>query len=79
MPHQEMTFLGWLTYEHDLYPFRLTKDGKIDFGAGLEESEKWGLTNIRDRKIVLGEYANFQLDETDYTYKISKIDDLTSL
>lgn len=78
--HKQLTFLGWMTSEnHGLHPFRLTKDGKIDFGSEYAEQERWSATNIRSKKIARGEYATFDIEGSSYIYQITQIDDLAAL
>lgn len=63
-----------------LHPFVLRRDGRMDYGSLLEDDrERFGRTNIRDRRIRLGEVItviehdeDVRLDR-EYTYKIRQI------
>ena len=59
------------------YPVLLQMNGQIDLGSQEEDSlERFQQTNLRDRKMVLGEFVTFSVDDEEFTYKISNVHQL---
>ena len=60
------------------YPFALVADGSMDFGAAYEnEEDRWWQTDLREKKIEMGAAFKVTSKETEYEYKIVKIDVLS--
>lgn len=54
------------------FPFLLTSDGRIDFGAAEEPSSRYWQTNLRNRFIRDGELVTIEGDE-EWVYRIAKL------
>lgn len=54
---------GWwgkLKGTEDLMPFIYFPTGKLDFGTGFEEEDRYGQTNIQSKRLDVGEYVTVE-------------------
>jgi hypothetical protein len=74
---------GQFSDHNNCYPVLLQRNGQIDLGsqadlAAIKEDrlERFQRTNLRDRKMVLGEFVTFWVDDEEFPYKISNVQKL---
>jgi hypothetical protein len=74
---------GQFSDRNNCYPVLLQRNGQIDLGSQADlpatkedRLERFQRTNLRDRKMVLGEFVTFWVDDEEFPYKISNVQKL---
>ena len=57
---------------NEYWPFRLGRNGRIDFGCELEDADRFAEINLLEKTIALDEYCTYKDRECELTYKVNR-------
>lgn len=57
----------------DLLPFIFFPSGKIDFGTGFEEENRYAQTNLPTKRLHVGEYVTMEVGDDEHCFLVKKV------
>lgn len=67
---------GWwgkLKGTEDLMPFIFFPNGRMDFGTGFDEDDRYHSTNIQTKRLDLGEYVTVTHEFGEYCFVVKQV------
>jgi hypothetical protein len=67
---------GWwgkLKGTDDLMPFILFPDGKMDFGTGFDEDDRYHRTNLQSKRLEVGEYVTVTHEFGEHCFAVKQV------